>query len=65
MPHMIRGNPGLKAKWVVHLSRDDGFTTELTFSERLAYGAATGLAPVLGRAKVRSNQLPIYQRFHN
>ena len=52
MPHMIRGNPGLKAKRVVHLSRDDGFTTELTVSERLAYVAATGLAPVLGRAKV-------------
>lgn len=56
MPHMIRGNPGLKAKTVVHLTRDDGFTSELTFTERLVYLAATGLAPVLGRAKVGSKQ---------
>jgi hypothetical protein len=54
MPHMIRGNPGLKAKRVVHLSRDDGFTKELTSSERLAYLAASGLAPLLGRRKWRA-----------
>jgi hypothetical protein len=51
MPHMIRGNPRLKAKEVVHLSRDDGFTSELAFSERLAYVAASGLAPLLRRQR--------------
>ena len=53
MPHMIRGNPRLKAKEVVRLSRDDGFTRELALSERLAYVAASGLAPVLRRRKCR------------
>lgn len=59
MPHMIRGNPRLKAKEVVHLSRDDGFTSELAFSERLAYVAASGLAPVLRRRKCRETSSPL------
>lgn len=46
-PHMIRGNPGLQAKQVVHLKRDDGYASELSTTDRLACTAISGLAPML------------------
>lgn len=51
MAHMIRGNPRLKAKQAVHLAADDGFRSELTFGDRLAYAAASGVAPALRTRK--------------
>ncbi len=53
-PHMIRGNPGLKAKQDVYLKRDDGFTTELASSDRFAYAAASGLGSILLAMKGRT-----------
>ncbi len=47
MPHMIRGNPRLKAKATVRLAADDGFRSELTLGDRFAYIVASGLAPAL------------------
>jgi hypothetical protein len=51
MAHMIRGNPRLKAKETVHLAADHGFRSELTFGDRLAYAAASGVAPALRTRK--------------
>ena len=53
-PHMIRGNPGLKAKQDVRLKRDDGFATELAVIDRLTYVAASGVASVLHAVRTRA-----------
>lgn len=47
MSHMIRGNPRLKANEVVYLAADEGFRRELTLSDRVAYIAASSVAPAL------------------
>jgi hypothetical protein len=46
-PHMIRGNPGLKAQRTIRLASDDAFAVELTLLDRFAYLAASGVAPAL------------------
>jgi hypothetical protein len=49
MSHMIRGNPRLKAKTAVCLAADEGFKSELTFGDRVAYLAGFSLAPAVRR----------------
>ena len=51
MPHMIRGNPRLKAKETVDLAADEGFRRELTLSDRFAYIAASAVASATRKAR--------------